>query len=181
LVTQINYTLTNFAEPTERFSHDAINRYLRGERITPRLVWDKVRDQVVPTPQGYIMFADTVLDKHYSSAINLVRRQYSGHAKAVIKGIGVVTWVYVNPATDQFWVIAYRIYDPDGDGHSQLDHVREMLSNVVYQKGLPFPAVLMDTWYATKAVLLFIESLQKHYYCPLKDNRQVDASGGQQP
>jgi hypothetical protein len=39
----------------------------------------------------------------------------------------------------------------------------------------------MDTWYATKAVLLFIESLQKHYYCPLKDNRQVDASGGQQP
>ena len=52
LVTQINYTLTNFAEHTEHFSHDAINRYLRGERITPRLVWDKVRNQVVPTPQG---------------------------------------------------------------------------------------------------------------------------------
>ena len=50
-VTQINYTLTNFAEPTEHFSHDAIQRYLRGERLTPRLVWDKVREHVVPTPQ----------------------------------------------------------------------------------------------------------------------------------
>src|SRR5512135_3280758 len=181
LVTQINYTLTNFAEHTERFSHDAINRYLRGERITPRLVWDNVRSHVMPTLQGYIVFDDTVLDKNYSAAIALVRRQYSGNAKAVIKGIGVVTCVYVNPEIDQFWIIDYRIYDPDGDGHSKLDHVREMLSNVVYQKTLPFQAVLMDTGYATKEVMLFIESLRKPSYCPLKDNRQVDDSGGQHP
>src|SRR5574342_1338050 len=164
LVTQINYTLTNFAEHTERFSHDAMNRYLRGEQITPRLVWDNVHGHVMPTPQGYIVFDDTVLDKNYSAAIELVRRQYSGNAKAVIKGIGVVTCVYVNPALDQFWVIDYRIYAPAGDGHSKLDQVREMLSNVVYQKGLHFQAVLMDTWYATTDLMLYIESLQKHYY-----------------
>lgn len=51
LVSQINYTLTNFADHCESFSHDAINRYLRGERITPRLVWDNVRGQVVATTQ----------------------------------------------------------------------------------------------------------------------------------
>lgn len=39
----------------------------------------------------------------------------------------------------------------------------------------------MDTWYATKEIMLFIESLQKVYYCPLKDNRQVDDSGGDRP
>lgn len=181
LVTQINYRLTNFAAHTERFSHAAINRYRRGARITPRLVWDHVGGHVMPTPQGYIVFDDTVLDKNYSAAIALVRRQYSGNAKAVIKGIGVVSCVYVNPEIDQFWIIDYRIYDPAGDGHSKLDHVGEMLSNVVYPKALPFQAVLMDTWYATTDVMLFIESLQKHYYCPLKDNRQVDDSGGQQP
>jgi hypothetical protein len=181
LVTQINYTLTNFAEHTEHFSHDAINRYLRGERITPRLVWDNVCGQVVPTPHGYVVFDDTVLDKNYSSAIELVRRQYSGNAKAVIKGIGVVTCVYVNPETEHFWGIDYRIYDPDGDGRSKLDQVRQMLTNVVYQKALPFQSVLMDTWYATKDLMLFIESLQKYYYCPLKDNRQVDNSDGQHP
>jgi Transposase DDE domain len=99
----------------------------------------------------------------------------------VIKGIGVVTCVYVHPDTDQFWLIDYRIYDPEGDGKSKLDHVREMLTNVVYQKQLPVQAVLMDTWYATKDFMLFIESLSKIYYCPLKDNRQVDDSGRQQP
>ena len=181
LVSQINYTLTNFADHCEPFSHDAINRYLRGERITPRLIWENVRGQIVPTPRGYILFDDTVLDKNYSFAIELVRAQYSGNAKAVIKGIGVVTCVYVHPDTDQFWLIDYRIYDPEGDGKSKLDHVREMLTNVVYQKQLPVQAVLMDTWYATKDFMLFIESLSKIYYCPLKDNRQVDDSGSQQP
>ena len=61
LVTQINYTLTNFAEHTEHFSHDAINRYLRGERITLRLVWDNVRGHVVPAPQRYVVFGDTIV------------------------------------------------------------------------------------------------------------------------
>jgi hypothetical protein len=181
LVSQINYTLTNFADHCERFSHDAINRYLRGERITPRLVWENVRSQVIATAQGYVVFDDTVLDKNASFAIELVRRQYSGNAKTVIKGIGVVTCVYVNPALDQFWLIDYRIYDPAGDGKSKLDHVHEMLSNLVHQKQLPFYAVLMDTWYAAKELMLFIESLSKIYYCPLKNNRQVDDSGGQRP
>ena len=64
---------------------------LRGERITPRLVWENVREQVVTTPQGHLASDETVLDKSASSAIELVRRQYSGNAHAVIKGIGVVT------------------------------------------------------------------------------------------
>ncbi len=181
LVSQINYTLTNFADHCERFSHDAINRYLRGERITPRLVWEQVRGHVVATAQGYLVFDDTVLDKSASLAIELVRRQYSGNAHAVIKGIGVVSCVYVNPSLDQFWLIDYRLYDPAGDGHGKLDHVHEMLINIVHQKRLPFYAVLMDTWYATKDLMVFIESLRKVYYCPLKDNRQVDDSDGQRP
>jgi len=181
LVSQINYTLTHFTDHCEKFRHDAINRYLRGERITPRLIWENVRGQVLLTPRGYVLFDDTVLDKNSSCAIELVRRQYSGNAKTVIKGIGVVTCGYVHPDTDQFWLIDYRIYDPDGDGKSKLDHVREMLTHVVYHKQLPFQAVLMDTWYATKDLLLFIESFQKFYYCPLKDNRQVDDTNGAHP
>ena len=180
LVSQINYTLTNFADHCESFSHDEINRYLRAEKLTPRLIWDNVRTQVVPTANGYLVFDDTVLDKNYSFAIELVRRQWSGNAKTVIKGIGVVTCVYVNPDTNQFWLIDYRLYDPDGDGKTKLDHVQDMLTNVVYQKELPFSAVLMDTWYATKDLMLFIESLEKIYYCPLRDNRSVDDSGGAQ-
>ena len=179
LVSQINYTLTNFADHSERFSHDQINRYLSGEKITPRLVWENVARQVIQTEKGYLVFDDTVLDKNHAFAIELVRRQYSGNAHGIIKGIGVVTCVYINPQLDDFWLIDYRIYDPQGDGKSKLDHVQEMLQYAVHHKQLLFQAVLMDTWYATKGLMLFIESLQKVYYCPLKDNRQVDDSGGQ--
>ena len=181
LVSQINYTLTNFAEHSEHFSHDAVNRFLRDETLTPKLVWDNVKDQIVATPKGYVVFDDTVVDKQHSFAIELVRRQWSGNAKSVIKGIGVVTCVYVNPETDQFWLIDYRLYDPDGDGKSKLVHVQEMLSNIVYSKELPFRAVLMDSWYATKDVMLHVEMLKKVYYCPPKTNRLVDDSGAAQP
>ena len=122
-----------------------------------------------------------MVDKQHSFAIELVRRQWSGNAKGVIKGIGVVTCLYVNPETDQFWVIDYRLYNPEGDGKSKLDHVQEILKGAVYSKALPFQAVLMDSWYATKDVMLQIEDLKKVYYCPLKTNRLVDDSEAAQP
>ena len=175
---QINYTLTNFADHSERFSHDAINRYLANDCIEPRLLWEQVRQHLVQSANGYIVFDDTVLDKNHSFKIDLVRRQYSGNAHGLIKGIGVVTCVYVNPQTHQFWVIDYRIYDPDGDGKSKLDHLQEMLINAIEHKKLACGTVLMDTWYATKDIMLLIEKLEKIYYCPLKDNRQVDDSLG---
>ena len=178
LTSQINYTLTNFADHAEKFSHDAANRYLAGDEIRPRLVWENVKGQVIQTPYGFLVFDDTVIDKNFSRNIELVRSQYSGNAHKVIKGIGVVTCVYVNPQSDQFWIIDYRIYDPDGDGKSKLDHMKDMLLNCVYQKELPFWAVLMDSWYASKDMMLQIERLDKIYYCPLKDNRQVDDLGG---
>jgi hypothetical protein len=120
-----------------------------------------------------------VLDHNSAFNIELVRRQYSGNAHAVIKGIGVVTCVYINPDIDQFWIIDYRIYDPERDGKSKLDHVREMLDNALTDKDLPFRGVLMDSWYAERKLMLPIERLGKVYYCPLKDNRLVDGTGGE--
>ena len=178
LSTPINYTLTHFVDHCERFSHDQINRYLAGEQIRPSLICEQVKSEVVQTPDGYIIFDDTVLDKRYAKEIALARKQYSGNAGGVINGIGVVTCVYVNPALDRFWLIDYRIYDKQGDGKSKLDHVRDMLSVLVYSRNVSFSTVLMDAWYASKSLLLSIESLHKTYYVPLKSNRFVDDSNG---
>ena len=52
LSSQVNYTLTHFAEHSRRFSHDLANRYLARERITPRLVWENVRGQVTPSARA---------------------------------------------------------------------------------------------------------------------------------
>ena len=110
LASPINHTLTNFADHTDNMSHDAINRFLRDEKMTPNLVWDNVHGLVEAVDDGCVVFDDTIIDKDFSHKIELVRRQYSGNAHGVIKGIGVVTCVYVNPQTKEHWVIDYRIY-----------------------------------------------------------------------
>lgn len=171
LSSQINYTLTNLADHVEKLSHDTINRYLRREKITPRLLWENVKHSILTTEKAYIIFDDTVLDKRYAKKIELTRRQYSGNEHRVIRGLGLVSCVYVNPQTSQFWVIDYRIYDPDSDGCTKLEHVGDMLNSLVEYKQLPFLTVLMDSWYATKNLMQLIDSLDKYYYCPLKKNR----------
>lgn len=178
LVSQTNYTLTNFADHSDSLSHDKINHYLKSDKLTPKLLWEHVNNDIVPSKSGYILFDDTVIDKNFSHSIDGVRRQYSGNSHGLIKGIGVVTCVYVNPETNQFWAIDYRIFDPDIDGKSKLDHVDDMLTNIVYQKDMLFSKILMDSWYATKHLMLKIEELGKIYYCPLKKNRLVDDSVG---
>lgn len=103
-----------------------------------------------------------------------------GNEHRVITGIGIVSCIYVNPKTGRFWVIDYRIFNPSSDGLTKINHVKEMLVSLVYQKLLPFKTVLMDTWYATNSLMLFIDGLSKIFYCPLKKNRLVDDSNGQE-
>jgi len=90
----------------------------------------------------------------------------------------------VNPKTENFWVIDYRIFDPETDGLSKLDHVEEMLRSAEHRR-MPFRTVLMDSWYATKDLMLLIDGMgekkKKTFYCPLKSNRQVDDSGSEHP
>jgi len=121
-----------------------------------------------------------VLDKSFGPQIEVVRKQWSGNNKGVISAIGVVSCVYVNPETERFWLVDYRIFDPDTDGKTKLDHVEEMLGSAKHRR-LPFQAVLMDSWYATKDLMLLIDGMKKAFYCPLKSNRQVDDSGGGHP
>src|SRR3954447_4413507 len=83
LSSQVNYTLTNFADHSQHYSHDQLNRYLRADKLRPHLVWEQVTASIVTSADGYLLFDDTVADKNYSSAIELVRRQYSGNTKSI--------------------------------------------------------------------------------------------------
>jgi hypothetical protein len=48
LTSRINYTITNLAEHLESISHDAIKYYLKTEKLTSHLLWDKVKEVVEP-------------------------------------------------------------------------------------------------------------------------------------
>ena len=181
LSSQVNFTQTYHADHHDHFSHDALNRYIRGDKLTARMIWENIQPQLQLCADACIVFDDSVLDKDHSHKIELVRRQYSGNVHGLVRGIGVVNCLYVNPKTGEYWPIDYRVFAPEADGKTKLDHVRDMLVSAVADKRLPFSRVLMDTWYATKELMLFIESLGKVYYCPLRSNRMVDDSGAQLP
>jgi hypothetical protein len=68
------------------------------------------------------VFGEQGLDKDYSHKMELVRRQYSGNAHGIIKGIGIVNCVYVNPGLGRHWIIDYRIFAPDFDGKNKITH-----------------------------------------------------------
>ncbi len=180
LSSHINYTCTNLAEHFENLDHNSVYRYLKTEKLTVRLLWEKVKDQIVYSPGGAIIFDDTVLDKSYSCAIEGVRRQYSGNEHAVIKGIGLVNCIYYNPERDRFWVLDYRLFDPDRDGKTNLDHVSDMLDSLNFRH-VEFRFCLMDSWYATMPLMTRLIKEQKIFYCPLKRNRLVDDSLGEKP
>ena len=93
LSSQINYTVTHLADHLEGWSHDTINRYLRGEKLRPRLVWEQVQALLALHSDAYLIFDDTVLDHRFGPSIEGVRRQWSGREKRVIRGIGVVSCV----------------------------------------------------------------------------------------
>ena len=54
LSTPINYTLTHFADHCHRSSHDQINRYLAGDRLSPSLVWEHVKSDGVQTHEALL-------------------------------------------------------------------------------------------------------------------------------
>ncbi|MCG9126951.1 hypothetical protein JT359_05050 [Candidatus Poribacteria bacterium] len=102
-----------------------------------------------------------MLSKTHSKRIEIVRSQWSGSDKKVIQGIGIVTCLYVNPKTHEYWVIDYRIFDKDHDGKSKIDHLLGMLYDAYSKKQLPFRTVLMYSWYVSMQVMKAIDRLSK--------------------
>jgi hypothetical protein len=77
------------AEHLKGFSHDTINRYLKAEKLSPRLLWEQVAPLLEIDPDAYLIFDDTVLDKSFGPKIEVARKQWSGNKKGVIGGVGV--------------------------------------------------------------------------------------------
>jgi len=94
-------------------SHDSINRFLRRDKLTGQIIWEYVKGDVVQSPNGCLVFDDSILDRNHSHNIELVKKQYSGNTRGLIKGIAMINCLYVNPDSWQYWVLNYRIFNPD--------------------------------------------------------------------
>jgi len=169
--TPINYTCTNLAEHMEETSHDAINDYLKKEQHTARHIWELAESLIHDSLEAYLIVDDSVEDKRYSKAIEMVKRQYSGNVHGLVKGIGVVSLVH----SDQidYYPIDFRVYAPIADGKTKNDHFQEMILSAYKNKGIQAQTILFDCWYASSENIKCIHRLGKFFVTTLKENRLI--------
>ena len=58
-----NFTQTYFADHTNRWSHDQLNRLLGEERIPSRALWQSVKNDIEFDLDRYLLFDDMVVSK----------------------------------------------------------------------------------------------------------------------
>lgn len=167
-----NFTATYFSEIVEGLKHDSVSRYLNGSKLSSKAVWERVKNEIVYSKKGYLLFDDSVLDKSGSKKIELARWQYSGTTHDTVMGIGVVNCLYYNPELDRYWVIDFRIYQPDQDGKKKYEHLQDMMLKAI-ERNVMFKTVLMDTWYAITSLMQWINSLGYKFVCPVRSNRLI--------
>ena len=109
-----NYTCTNLSdhlEPAPGTSHDAISDYLRGEKLTPRGLWELVGPLIENGPDAFLIVDDSVQNKEFSKAIELVKLQYSGAEHGLVRGINVVNLAHSTGPCGDYLPVDFRIYD----------------------------------------------------------------------
>ena len=169
--TPINYTCTNLADHLDDISHDAINDYLRREKHTAHTVWKLAQRLITNSSEASLVVDDSVQDKSYSQKIEMVKRQYSGNAHGLVKGIGIVNLVHAYRG--DYHPLDFRVYAPAGDGKTKNDHFRDMLRQAFEEKGIKAQMILFDNWYSAAENLKFLHRLGKFFVTTLKENRLV--------
>ena len=159
-----------------KLSHDAISRWLTETKCQPKDIWEAARDDVLcPENTGVLIADETVIDKSRSDKIELTSYMYSGTEHDVIKGIGLLNFLWQTDKTTGGEVIPldYSIYKPPQDGKTKNDHFREMLISAK-NRGLTPKAVIADSWFSSLDNVKLIRDFGWVWVMGLRKNRIVN-------
>lgn len=171
-VTSQRYSALSLSDvsPVE-LSHDSISRWLADAHCQPKDIWQQAKSHVLKT-SGILLVDDTVLNKSRSDKIELVRYQYSGTEHDVVKGIGMLNFLWVDEA-QEVCPIDVRIYEPKEDGKTKNDHFRELL-RLAKEREVKPEAVVADSWYSSLDNLKCIRDYGWNWVMGLRKNRMVN-------
>lgn len=171
LAAQKNYTCSFLSEISpNKMSHDSPTRFLAGKKLSPKVLWENVKD-LVSFQEGLLILDDMVLDKPYSQKIDLVRWLWSGAHHRVVKGIGLTSLLWTGRDNEHI-PIDYRIYAKDVDGKTKNEHAQEMF-RLAEERGLNPEYVVFDIWFTGLKNLKTVRSLGWHWVGQFKANRVV--------
>lgn len=181
-------------------SHDKITRFLSGQQMTSRHLWQIVKPLVrqVQSEQAVVVIDDSLIEKPYTDENDLVAWHYDHTKGTNVKGLNFLTSLYCAPpgegagptAPEEVTLpVAFALVsktetytdkktgkakrrDPVGKN----EHYRTMLRACV-QNGLVFRYVLNDVWFASAENMTLVKTeLNKDFVMPLKSNRNVALS-----
>lgn len=170
-------------------SHDQVSRALNSKKRTAADYWRIVKPVIrkMQSAEGLMIVDDTIAEKPYSDENDLVCWHYDHTSGQTVKGIGLVTALYVSngmalPAEYRLIAKTETYVDPkDGKtkrrspvGKNEL--YRQMLLRAKINQ-IPFKYVLNDVWFASAENMNYVKhSLKKEFVMPLKTNRKVALS-----
>lgn len=134
-------------------------------------IWQEAKKHVTGT-SGIIISDETVLNKSRSQKVELVRWQYSGNEHDIVRGIGMLNFLWVNDS-NHVCPMDVRIYEPKEDGKTKNDHFREMLK-IAKRREVKPEAVIADSWYSSLDNLKCIRDLGWNWVMGLRKNRVVN-------
>lgn len=153
-------------------SHDSISRWLEEAKCRPKDIWNEVKECVLGSSSGIIVADETVLNKNRSNKIELVRWQYSGTVHDILRGIGMLNFLWVDENRD-VCPMDFRIWEPKEDGQTKNDQFREMLK-IAKRREVKPEAVVADSWYGSLDNCKCIRDLGWNWVIGLRKNRVVN-------
>lgn len=166
------HRLPDIAENTNNREHGEA-KLATGYMITRPQTPGTVRESLSEHPCALLVFN---ISRAHSMKAPATRTPDDG-TPGVRQHINVIECLYVNPITGTYVPVDRRVI-LSGKGRKTAEQtVGDMLVNVVHRQGLPCSVVLMNSWCATRDLMLLIERLGKTYWCRIKDSRLVHDGG----
>lgn len=92
--TPVNYTGSYLAEHLGSVSHDTVSDFLKKQPIECTSLWEQSKDLIHDGKESYLIVDDSVQEKPYARAIELIYPHYSGNKHCVVQGIDIVNLVH---------------------------------------------------------------------------------------
>jgi hypothetical protein len=168
----------------DRISHDKITRFLSSEDYTSKQLWKLVKPIIreVSMEEGVLVFDDSISEKPYTEESELVCWHYDHSKGRSVKGINLLTGLYVGK-DDISLPVVYDLIRKDKtteegkrkSSKSKNERMLECLSATINNR-LAFGWVITDVWFASSDNMIAIKGYGKDFIMPLKNNRKVALS-----
>jgi hypothetical protein len=179
-------TATGLAALVPELSHDRVTRFLSQQALTDIDLWRLVKPHLrrVQSEDAVLILDDTVEEKPYTDASELVAWHFDHTQNRSVKGINLLSALYLSQ--DVSLPVAFHLIqktelvtDPKtGEDKWQSpktknEIAREMIASVI-AKQIPLRYVLADSWFSSAENMIFIkQKAKKDFVIPLKSNRNV--------